>query len=79
MMSNSISTTQKGTDFELKVRGIYFQLGALKVEHNKNIDGTKELEVEVDDFDKTNLILEKLGYIHKGYQENKRTMSICLL
>ena len=28
----------------------------------KTIDGTKELEIAVDDFDKTNQILEELGY-----------------
>lgn len=39
---------------------------------SKNIDGTKELEVIVDDFDKTNLILKELGYTPKGYQENRR-------
>ncbi len=38
----------------------------------KTIDGTKELEIEVSDFEKMNLILKDLGYIPKGYQENKR-------
>lgn len=42
----------------------------------KTIDGTKELEIEVSDFDNTNLILEKLGYKHRGYQENKRVQYI---
>ena len=36
------------------------------------IDGTKELEVVVDDFEKTNLLLNELGYSPKGYQENRR-------
>lgn len=36
------------------------------------IDGTQELEVVVDDFDRTNLILKELGYEAKGYQENRR-------
>ena len=36
------------------------------------IDGTKELEIEVDDFDKTNLILQELGYEYRAYQENRR-------
>lgn len=36
------------------------------------IDGTKELEIVVDDFEKTNEMLEVLGYKNKGYQENKR-------
>ena len=36
------------------------------------IDGTQELEIVVDDFDKTNMILKELGYEAKGYQENRR-------
>lgn len=36
------------------------------------IDGTKELEVEVSDFEKTNNLFEIMGYINKGYQENNR-------
>lgn len=36
------------------------------------IDGTKEIEFEVEDFEKTNEFLEKIGFIHKCYQENKR-------
>jgi len=46
---------------------------AIKEITNDNIDGTKELEIKVDDFTKTNELLEKLGYKNKGYQENKRT------
>lgn len=37
-----------------------------------SIDGTKELEVEVSDFEKTNNLLEIMGYVNKGYQENNR-------
>jgi len=40
---------------------------------NDTIDGTKELEIEVSDFDNTNLILNELGYHRRAYQENKRT------
>ena len=40
------------------------------------IDGTKELEVEVSDFEKTNELLENMGIKSKGYQENKRTQYI---
>ena len=43
---------------------------------SSKIDGTRELEVEVDDFEKTNLILKELGYIPKGYQENRRRQYI---
>ena len=39
----------------------------------KTIDGTKELEIIVDDFAKTNSILEELGYKNRGFQQNKRT------
>ena len=44
----------------------------IKEIQNDNIDGTKELEINVDDFEKTDLFLEKLGYVAKGYQENRR-------
>lgn len=37
------------------------------------IDGTKEMEIEVSDFDETNNMLNKLGYKAHTYQENKRT------
>lgn len=42
----------------------------------KTVDGTKELEVVVDDFDKTNLILETLGFKNRGFQQNKRCQYI---
>lgn len=37
------------------------------------IDGTKEMEIEVLDFEETNKILNELGYNSHTYQENKRT------
>lgn len=39
---------------------------------SSKIDGTQELEIEVDDFEKTNLLLQELGFKSKGYQENRR-------
>ncbi len=42
----------------------------------KTIDGTKELEVEVSDFEITNLLLNQMGYFSKGFQENKRIQYI---
>ncbi len=36
------------------------------------IDGTKEIEIEVSDFDKCNFILNELGYEARSYQENRR-------
>lgn len=39
---------------------------------SSEIDGTQELEIEVDNFERCNLILKELGYVPKGYQENRR-------
>lgn len=55
----------------LRTNGEYTTLTIKNLVSSK-IDGTKELEIIVDDFDKTNMILKELGYIPKGYQENKR-------
>jgi len=41
--------------------------------HNDDVDGTKELEVSVDNFDVMHVLLQKLGYQARAYQENKRT------
>lgn len=40
------------------------------------IDGTQELEIEVDNFERTNLMLKELGYEPKSYQENRRCQYI---
>ncbi len=39
---------------------------------SSEIDGTQELEVEVDNFEKCNLMLNELGYEARSYQENRR-------
>ena len=39
---------------------------------SSEIDGTQELEIEVDNFDRCNLVLKELGYEAKAYQENRR-------
>ncbi len=39
---------------------------------SSEIDGTHELEIEVDDFERCHLILNELGFEPKGYQENRR-------
>ncbi len=57
--------------YRLRTNGIETTLTYKNVEKN-TIDGTKELEIVVSDFDKTNEMMELLGYTHKGYQENKR-------
>ena len=40
--------------------------------HSDEVDGTKEEEVIVNDFEKTNSLLNKLGFDYKAYQENRR-------
>jgi adenylate cyclase class 2 len=44
----------------------------IKEIHNEKIDGTKETEIVVNDFEVTHEIMNKLGYEFKNYQENKR-------
>lgn len=39
---------------------------------SSEIDGTQELEVEVDNFERCHLILKELGYEAKAFQENRR-------
>jgi adenylate cyclase class 2 len=55
----------------LRTNGIKTTL-TIKNVLSSNIDGTKEMEVEVSDFDTTNEILKELGYHPRGIQENKR-------
>ena len=43
---------------------------------SSEIDGTQELEIEVDNFERCHLILKELGYEAKGYQENRRCQYI---
>ena len=44
----------------------------IKDVQSSKIDGTKEMEIVVDDFDTTNEILNELGYQPRAIQENKR-------
>ena len=55
----------------LRTNGETVTLAYKNVEKN-TVDGTRELEIEVSDFDETNELLNVLGYQAKGYQENKR-------
>jgi len=57
----------------LRTNGVKTTLTIKEVVDTSLIGGTKELEIEVDDFDKTNLILNELGYVRRNYQENYRT------
>jgi adenylate cyclase class 2 len=41
------------------------------IEHD-GVDGTKEVEIVVDDFDTAAKLINSIGFIEKSYQENKR-------
>lgn len=55
----------------LRTDGNKTTLTIKKIE-NLSIDGTKEMEIEVSNFEETNRMLEELGYRSHTYQENKR-------
>ena len=68
-------------DFQPKIEGKFIRLRTNGIEttltykdrsDDTKIDGTKELEIKVDDFEKTYLFLKELGYEELSYQENKR-------
>ena len=60
-----------GKWIRLRTNGIKSTL-TIKNLVSSEIDGTQELEIEVDNFERCNLILKELGYEPKGYQENRR-------
>ena len=45
---------------------------AIKEYQSSEVGGTKEIEIEVSDIEKTNEILNQLGYFKRSVQENKR-------
>ena len=55
----------------LRTNGTTTTLTIKNVE-SSNIDGTREMEIVVDDFDTANEILKELGYNPRAIQENKR-------
>lgn len=67
-------------DFNPKVEGKWIRLRTngkkttltIKNLVSSEIDGTQELEIEVDNFERCHLILKELGYQEKAYQENRR-------
>lgn len=62
---------EKGRWIRLRSNGKETTL-TIKEIKSKRIDGTKELEIIVSDFEATNEILTKLGYVPRTYQENFR-------
>ncbi len=55
----------------LRTNGAKTTLCYKNIEKN-SLDGTKELEIEVSSLEKTNEMLNVLGYTAKAYQENRR-------
>ena len=68
---NDFNPVRENEWIRLRTNGEVATLAYKNVEKN-TVDGTKELEVEVSDFEETNELLNVLGYKAKGYQENKR-------
>ena len=64
-----------GKWLRLRTNGKKTTLTYKSVEKN-SIDGTKELEIEVDNFENTNSLLELAGIKNKGYQENNRVQYV---
>lgn len=56
----------------LRSNGLKTTLTIKEIENSNIVGGTKELEIEVSDFNATNEMLKELGYNYRNYQENKR-------
>lgn len=61
-----------GKWIRLRTNGKTSTLTIKEVLNINEIGGTNEIEIEVSDFEKTNIILNELGYKTRNYQENKR-------
>lgn len=70
-----LKPVQKGKWIRLRTNGKKTTLTYKDIVSN-TIDGTKEVEITVDDFDKTNEFLERIGFESRSYQENFRIQYI---
>lgn len=66
-----LKPAEKGKWIRLRTNGKKTTLTYKDIVSN-TIDGTKEVEIVVDDFDKTNELLERIGFASRSYQENSR-------
>lgn len=62
----------RGRFIRLRTNGAKTTLTIKDKSAKKDIGSVKEIEIEVSDFEKTNQIMNMLGYEHSTYQENKR-------
>ena len=70
-----LNPVQNGKWIRLRTNGIKTTLTYKDIVSN-TINGTKEVEIEVDNFENTNELLNKIGYFSRSYQENKRIQYI---
>ena len=66
-----LNPVQNGKWIRLRTNGQKTTLAYKDIVSN-TIDGTKEVEFSVDNFDNTNEFLNRIGYNPRSYQENKR-------
>ena len=67
-----LKPAENGKWIRLRTNGTTTTLTYKDIESN-TIDGTKEVEFEVENIQKANEFLEKIGFKSRNYQENKRT------
>ena len=64
---------KKGKEWiRLRDEGHKITLTFKRIEDEEKIEGTKEIEIDVSDFDNTHKLIEAIGFKHKAYQENRR-------
>ncbi len=68
-----LTTAKKESWIRLRTDGNKTTL-SIKEYSSDKIDGVRELEITVDNFEKTHELLQKLGYESTNYQENRRTV-----
>lgn len=66
---------EKGKWIRLRTNGKVTSLTYKDIVSN-TVDGTKEVEFEVEDFDRANEFLERIGFESRSYQENERVQYI---
>lgn len=69
-----IDPNDKSKWMRLRTNGKKTTLTIKQILDKSSIAGTEEHEVEVSDFDETHALLSRLGYEHRNYQENKRSV-----
>ena len=70
-----LNPVQKGKWIRLRTNGNKTTLTYKDIVSN-TIDGTKEVEIVVDNFEDTNEFLNRIGFMARNYQENKRIQYI---